>query len=424
MEGQKISVITVVFNDVHHIRETMESFFSQTWVNKEYIVIDGGSTDGTADIIREYGPRLKYWHSKPDEGVYQAMNTGIEKAQGDWIMFLNSGDYLASPNALFNAMSKTPDIENIDVIYGDSIERSEENGDVFWPASSDVRQLAKAPIYRHGSSLVRADIQKRHLFDVSQLSTYGFALDWLMIHQLYMEGCRFQKTDTILQIFQREGMSNQFKQGLIYNHLVTSGGKLTWKDKLDILKTRVIHCFKKTKIYRWLVAFLVEFILNDILPLIPFWSVRRWTMRRMKMKLGPNAFIMKRNYIITPQLLSVGRNSHINRGCTIDARAGIYIGDDVSISFDVKLLTGSHDLNSSSFRGKFLPIHIGKHAWIGAGAIILQNVHIGEGAVVCAGAVVTKDVAPFSIVAGVPAHIIGQRNSNLRYHCNGYSPLS
>ena len=56
--GDKISVITVVYNDVEHIRETMESYFSQTWENKEYIVIDGGSTDGTVDIIREYSDRL------------------------------------------------------------------------------------------------------------------------------------------------------------------------------------------------------------------------------------------------------------------------------------------------------------------------------------------------------------------------------
>ena len=62
--GNKISVITVVYNDVDHIRTTIESYFSQTWTNKEYIVIDGGSTDGTADIIREYANKLTYWCSE------------------------------------------------------------------------------------------------------------------------------------------------------------------------------------------------------------------------------------------------------------------------------------------------------------------------------------------------------------------------
>lgn len=62
--GNKISVITVVYNDVKHIRKTMESFFSQTWEYKEYIVIDGGSTDGTVDVIREYSGRLAFWCSE------------------------------------------------------------------------------------------------------------------------------------------------------------------------------------------------------------------------------------------------------------------------------------------------------------------------------------------------------------------------
>ena len=76
-DKDKISVITVVYNDVAHIRETMESFFSQTWENKEYIVIDGGSTDGTVDVIREYADRLAYWCSEKDDGIYDAMNKGI-----------------------------------------------------------------------------------------------------------------------------------------------------------------------------------------------------------------------------------------------------------------------------------------------------------------------------------------------------------
>ncbi len=88
----KISVITVVYNDVEHIRETMESFFSQTWENKEYIVIDGGSTDGTADIIREYSDRLAFWCSEKDGGIYDAMNKGIAHVTGNWINILNSGD--------------------------------------------------------------------------------------------------------------------------------------------------------------------------------------------------------------------------------------------------------------------------------------------------------------------------------------------
>ena len=101
----KISVITVVFNDVVNIRKTMESYFSQTWKDKEYIVIDGGSTDGTVEIIREYSDRLAYWCSEKDDGIYDAMNKGISHVTGDWINILNSGDYYVSNGVLEDAIS-------------------------------------------------------------------------------------------------------------------------------------------------------------------------------------------------------------------------------------------------------------------------------------------------------------------------------
>ena len=94
--SNKISVITVVYNDVKNLRQTMESYFSQTWKDKEYIVIDGGSTDGTVDIIKEYANRLAYWCSEPDNGIYDALNNGIIKATGDWIKILNRGDVYSS----------------------------------------------------------------------------------------------------------------------------------------------------------------------------------------------------------------------------------------------------------------------------------------------------------------------------------------
>ena len=73
----KVSVITVVFNDVSNIRATIESFFAQTWAEKEYIIIDGGSTDGTVEIIKEYADRLAFWCSEKDKGIFDAMNKGI-----------------------------------------------------------------------------------------------------------------------------------------------------------------------------------------------------------------------------------------------------------------------------------------------------------------------------------------------------------
>lgn len=421
--SNKISVITVVFNDKAHIRQTMESFFSQTWEEKEYIVIDGGSTDGTADIINEYSNRLAFWCSEPDGGIYDAMNKGISHAKGEWINFLNSGDLYASPHALEQAIRKAPAPDEADVIYGDSIERSDDNGDVYKRAS-DFSMMNYGPIYRHGSSLVRTEVHKKYLYDLTQKGTYGYALDWLQIHQLYREGYRFQYTDAIIEIYLLNGASFGYKQNLTYNRMVVTGKPLTLIDKLTIRKTVWLNHFKQSAFYRWLVALLTEYLLNDVLPHIPSWSLRRFVMQRLKMRIGKNSFIMKHVYIMTPQQLTIGDYSHINRGCTLDARGTIKIGNNVSVSHNVSIMSGSHDCNSVNFRGRFLPIRIDDYVWIGTGAIILQGVTIGKGAVVCAGAVVTKDVDPYDVVAGIPAKTIKQRNKELDYHCKGFTPFA
>ena len=421
--SNKISVITVVFNDKAHIRQTMESFFSQTWEDKEYIVIDGGSTDGTADIINEYSNRLAFWCSEPDGGIYDAMNKGISHAKGEWINFLNSGDLYASPHALEQAIRKAPAPDEADVIYGDSIERSDDNGDVYKRAS-DFSMMNYGPIYRHGSSLVRTEVHKKYLYDLTQKGTYGYALDWLQIHQLYREGYRFQYTDAIIEIYLLNGASFGYKQNLTYNRMVVTGKPLTLIDKLTIRKTVWLNHFKQSAFYRWLVALLTEYLLNDVLPHIPSWSLRRFVMQRLKMRIGKNSFIMKHVYIMTPQQLTIGDYSHINRGCTLDARGTIKIGNNVSVSHNVSIMSGSHDCNSVNFRGRFLPIRIDDYVWIGTGAIILQGVTIGKGAVVCAGAVVTKDVVPYDVVAGIPAKTIKQRNKELDYHCKGFTPFA
>jgi acetyltransferase-like isoleucine patch superfamily enzyme len=422
--SNKISVITVVYNDVTHIRETMESFFSQTWPEKEYIVIDGGSTDGTADIIREYADRLAYWCSEPDEGIYYAMNKGISQATGDWINILNSGDEFFSPNSLEKAIMNTPNLDEADIIYGDSVERSNENGDVYKRAS-DFSLMSQGPVYRHGSSLVRSSVQRQHLYATSQRAVYGYALDWLMIYTLFKKGYRFQHTKAIIQIYLLEGASFGLAQNLKYNRLVINGGKpLTMSDKIGIRKRLFREWMKGTTAYTWLIGFLTEYVLNDILPHIPSWRCRRFIMRRLKMKIGYGTFIAKRNYIITPQQLVIGHHSHINRGCTIDARGGITIGNNVSVSYNVSIMTGSHDYNNPNFRGRFLPVHIDDYVWIGNNAVIQQNITIGRGAVVCAGAVVTKDVPSFTVVAGVPARPIGQRQKELNYLCKGFMPFA
>lgn len=250
--SNKISVITIVFNDVQHIRETMESFFSQTWQDKEYIVIDGGSTDGTADVIREYSDRLAFWCSEPDDGIYDAMNKGINHCTGDWINILNSGDVFADEYVLQHSMELSRDMET-DVLYGNSREISKgESRHIEAYADSGIMDLV--PAYRHGSSLVRAKVHKANKFDLSKREQLGYALDWEQIHRLYKQGFKFCKLDLEIQSFQKKGISDNTIQSYWYNYKITSEGKFNLRKFIHFVRitttTLIKNCLrKKTKHY-------------------------------------------------------------------------------------------------------------------------------------------------------------------------------
>ena len=94
----KISVITVVYNAKDTIERTIKSVIAQLYDNYEYIIIDGGSTDGTLDIIEKYRDKISYFISESDEGIYDAMNKGVLKATGDYVAFINADDWY-EPNA-------------------------------------------------------------------------------------------------------------------------------------------------------------------------------------------------------------------------------------------------------------------------------------------------------------------------------------
>lgn len=416
----KISVITVCYNAISGIEKTILSVLSQSYPNIEYIVIDGASTDGTVDVIRKYSGKIAFLVSEPDDGIYYAMNKGIRLATGEWICFLNAGDVFAGNDTLKNVLNV--DTEGVDVLYGDSIEFTRELSHIV-PASDDVAIMDHDPVYRHGSSLVRASVQKQHEFDINRRDL-GYALDWEMIHRLFVEGYRFKKVDTVIECYEQEGVSNHYVRNRWYNYKITSSHGFSLQKLWLLIYSSLIYLFKQTWLFKWLKAFCLEYCVNDILPHIPFWFVRRWYLRLWGAQIGKGSFVMKKNYIMNCSRLKMGTYSHINRGCTIDARGNITIGNNVSISHGAYIMSGSHDHQSKDFIGKFLPITIDDYAWIGVGAVILQDVHIGKGAVVCAGSVVTKDVGDYEIVGGVPAKKIGERTHDLDYHCQGNMPLT
>lgn len=111
-----ITVVTVVYNGAAFLEETIQSVINQTYPNVEYIVIDGGSTDGTLDIIRKYEQAIDYWVSEKDAGIYDAMNKGVSLANGGWIYFLGADDKIFSKNTFGTVFRSIAD--NIMIVYG------------------------------------------------------------------------------------------------------------------------------------------------------------------------------------------------------------------------------------------------------------------------------------------------------------------
>ncbi len=112
-----LSVITVVYNNAEHIERTLLSVINQTYDHIEYIVIDGGSTDGTLAIIKKYASSIQRLVSEPDKGIYDAMNKGLALATGDYVLFMNSGDEIYAADTVASVFATAPDA---DIYYGET----------------------------------------------------------------------------------------------------------------------------------------------------------------------------------------------------------------------------------------------------------------------------------------------------------------
>lgn len=156
--------------------------------------------------------------------------------------------------------------------------------------------------------------------------------------------------------------------------------------------------------------------ISDIFLLIPFHTVRLLWYKTFMNKVGNNTEICRHVDIRKPRNIKIGNHSTINKNVVLDGRGGILtIGNNVDIAQDCRIWTLQHDYNSPIYETKGGDVTIEDFVWLASGTIILPNIKIGKGAVVATGAIVTKDVEPYSIVAGIPAKKIGNRNSELSY---------
>lgn len=194
MKAPLISIITVVYNCVSSIEETILSVINQTYSNLEYIIIDGGSTDGTVDIVKKYAEKITFWMSESDNGVYDGMNKGIDRANGEWINFMNAGDNFFNNNVLFNIFSQ--DIsDKTSIIYGDTLQCFSYGR--FMTKPDELVHLNKHMIFCHQSAFVRRSLLQQYNFD----TTYRICADYNLFYNLYKDGLQFQYVPLCIAIY-------------------------------------------------------------------------------------------------------------------------------------------------------------------------------------------------------------------------------
>ncbi len=200
----KVSIVTINYNHKEGLRKTVESVVGQTYRYIEYIVIDGGSTDGSTDVIRLYEKAISYWISEPDKGIYNAMNKGVAKATGGYVLFLNSGDYLASPTIIDEVRNELS--SNEDVIFG-LLKTYPSNRigytDVHLPLT--MHDFFKCSPVPHPASFIKKDLFQEMKYD----ETLKIVSDWkFFLQAIVFKGCSCKKIEKVITIFEDEGLSS------------------------------------------------------------------------------------------------------------------------------------------------------------------------------------------------------------------------
>ena len=163
----------------------------------------------------------------------------------------------------------------------------------------------------------------------------------------------------------------------------------------------------------------MEFLLLEVVGYLPSHRIRCAIYQAMGLGIGQGTHIYGRLEVRNPSSVSIGRTTTVGHDVILDGRGGLTIGDNVNLSSDVAIWTLTHDPQAKDFGTWAGPVTIESYAWLGFRSTVLPGVTVGEGAVVAAGAVVTKNVAPYAIVGGIPAVVLGERSRDLDYRCGG-----
>lgn len=199
-----VSILTIVYNGEKYLEKTILSVISQDYDNIEYIIIDGGSEDGTLNIIRKYGDKISYWVSESDSGIYDAMNKGISLANGEWICFINCGDRFFDGITLATVFESFP--EDADFIYGHHCKVYGFGGTKIYKARS-LAYFWRGMPFSHQSLFVRTALLKSRCFDTH----YGICADYESTFYFYRKGRKFHNAGIVIASIANGGVSDTYR---------------------------------------------------------------------------------------------------------------------------------------------------------------------------------------------------------------------
>lgn len=238
----KITVITICFNCVDEIEATILSVINQTYDDIEYIIVDGGSTDGTLDIINKYAPKITKIISEPDKGIYDAMNKGVNISTGEWINFMNAGDIFCTKESIKDFFDIADVTTGNDILYGDAI--------LIYPFGKYYKDCHPDDNYRpweHQSMFIRTSIMKKYKYDLS----YKIRADYDFIYKAMNNGSKFVYFPAPIACYK------------------AYDGASTTNDDLIVEETYRIECRRKDWKYWW---FKFNFLRSRKLRIYKFWK--------------------------------------------------------------------------------------------------------------------------------------------------------
>jgi len=254
----KLSIITINYNNIDGLKKTIDSVMSQTWRDFEWIIIDGGSTDGSKEVIKELAndplANISYWCSERDGGIYPALNKGIIHSSGEFLNFLNSGDCLYDKGALERVFSANVDD---DVLYGQVYQRDAEGNIQFfhYTTNASVDSYINHKFINHQSAFIKREWCLKHPYDeMFKISADTEFFMWILVH-----GAHFTHLPFPVVIYDACGFSWQNIEQCSKEESIAIA-KNVFDGYMPYVFIRLIHYYNKSWIVRLPINILHKFV--------------------------------------------------------------------------------------------------------------------------------------------------------------------